>query len=111
MIKPYPHIGALTRSQRIFYRELSKNRARVEQAFGLLKTRWRCLKNQLVDPVDKASKTTSVCCILHNICVDMNDEIDHSDSDDSDSDHGDDNIQAYNKRGKQVKESIRRFLT
>ena len=30
LIKPYPHIGALTRSQRNFNRELSKNRAKVE---------------------------------------------------------------------------------
>ena len=58
----------------------------------MLKTRWRCLKNQHVEPVDKASKTISVCRILYSICVDMNDEIDCSDSDDSDSNHDDDNI-------------------
>ena len=104
------YIGALTRSQRNFNRKLSKDRAKVKQAFGMLTTRWHCLKNQLVEPMDQASKTISVCCILHNICVDMNDKIDHSDSDGSDSDHGDDNIQAYNTRGKQVRESIRRFL-
>ena len=79
LIKPYPHIGALT-SQRNFNRELSKNRAKVEQAFGMLKTRWHSLKNQLVEPVDKASKMISVCCILHNVCFDMNDKIEYSDS-------------------------------
>ena len=60
----------------------------------MLKTTWRCLKNQLVEPVDKTSETISICCILHNICVDMNDKTDYSDSD-----HDDDNIQAYNNRG------------
>ena len=104
LIKRYPHIGALTRSQRNFNWELSKNRAKVEQAFGMLKTRWRYLQNQLVEPVDKVSKTISVCCILHNICVDINDKM-YSDSDDDN-----DNIQAYNNRGKQVRESIRRLL-
>ena len=110
LIKPYPHIGASTRSEENFNRELSKNRAKVEQAFGMFKTRWRCLKNQLVAPVDKTSKTISVCCILHNICVDMNDKMYYSDSDDSDSDDDNGNIQPYNNRGKQVRESIRRFL-
>ena len=77
----------------------------------MLKTGWHCLKKQLVEPVHKASKTISICCILHNISVDMNGKYDHSDSDDSDSDHEDDIIQAYNNRGKQVRESIRHFLT
>ena len=76
----------------------------------MLKTRWRCLKNQLVEPVDKASKRISVCCILHNICVNMNDKMYYRDSDDSHSDDDNDNIQAYNNKGKQVRESIRRFL-
>ena len=60
--------------------------------------------------MDKASKTISACCILHNICVDMNNKMYSSDSDDSDSDDDNDNIQTYNNRGKQVRESIRRFL-
>ena len=47
--------------------------------------------------MDKASETISVCCILHNICVDMNDKIDYSDSADSDSDH--DDIQVHSNRG------------
>ena len=54
LIKPYPHSGVLTRSQRNFNTELRKNRAKVEQAFGMFKTRWRCLKNQLVEPVGQS---------------------------------------------------------
>ena len=45
LMKPYPGIENLTRSQRNFNRELRKLRVNVENAFDLLKGRWRCLLN------------------------------------------------------------------
>ena len=45
----------------------------MEQAFGLLKGRWRSLLNKLDESVEKVSTTIIACCILHNICREVND--------------------------------------
>lgn len=56
-----------------FNKSLSSARVVVEQAFGLLKGRWRCLLNKLDESVEKVSSTIIACCILHNICLEVND--------------------------------------
>lgn len=72
-MKPFPQTRALTDSQRDFDKSLSSARVVVEQAFGLLKGRWRCLLNKLDESVEKVSSTIIACCILHNICLEVND--------------------------------------
>lgn len=47
----------------------------VEQAFGLLNGRWWCLLDKLDESVDKVPSTIITCCILHNICLEVNDGI------------------------------------
>lgn len=73
-MKPYPETAAITQRQRDFNRSLSSARVVVEQAFGLLKGRWRCLLNHLDESVDKVPLTIITCCILHNICLDIHDD-------------------------------------
>ena len=82
-MKPFPQTRALTDSQRDFNKSLSSARVVIEQAFGLLKGRWRCLLNKLDESVEKVSSTI-IACILHNICIDCNDatEIDVANDDD-----------------------------
>ena len=72
-MKPFPQTRALTDSQRDFNKSSSSARVVVEQAFGLLKGRWRCLLNKLDESVEKVSSTIIACCILHNICLEVND--------------------------------------
>ena len=83
-MKPFPQTRALTDSQRDFNKSLSSARVVIEQAFGLLKGRWRCLLNKLDESVEKVCSTIIACCILHNICIDCNDatEIDVANDDD-----------------------------
>lgn len=54
---------------------LSKISVIVERALGVLKGRWRCLRKELEIVTENVPGTTSVCCILHNICIE-NGELD-----------------------------------
>lgn len=73
-MKPYPQARGITPRQEAFNKSLSSARVVIEQAFGLLKGRWRCLLDKLDESVDKVSTTIITCCILHNICLDQNDD-------------------------------------
>ena len=83
-MKPFPQTRALTDRQRDFNKSLSSARVAVEQAFGLLKGRWRCLLDKLDESVDKVPSTIITCCILHKICLEVNDgtEIDVANDED-----------------------------
>jgi hypothetical protein len=69
LIVPYKDIGrGLTQEQTYFNLKHSQSRIKVEQAFGLLKGRWRCLLNKLEVSFEIVSHIVTTCCILHNIC-------------------------------------------
>ncbi len=71
---PYKDIGrGLTQKQTYFNVKHSKTRIKVEQAFGLLKGRWRCLLHKLEVSFEIVSYIITVCCILHNICEERHD--------------------------------------
>lgn len=55
-MEPFPQTKAMTDSQRDFNKPLSSARVVIEQAFGLLKGRWRCL----LDKLDELVETVSV---------------------------------------------------
>ncbi|XP_066929993.1 uncharacterized protein [Clytia hemisphaerica] len=74
LVKPYPFIPALTRSEKRFNKILSSARVTVERGFGILKARWRCLLTRLDAEVENVSDQIIACCVLHNICQEMNDE-------------------------------------
>ena len=65
LMKPYINTGSL---QQEFNCRLSHPRITVEYAFGLLKGRWRCLRNRLSVHVTEVPEVVGACCILHNIC-------------------------------------------
>ena len=91
LMTPFPMVGALTAAQQRFNYRLSKARVVVERAFGKLKNRWRCLLKQLEESTDRVPKTIITCCILHNICIYMDDELEEDDDDDE-SDDDDDGV-------------------
>ena len=81
-MKPYPETRAITPSQRNCNKALSRARVVIEQAFGMLKGRWRCLLVKLDESVDKIPLTIITCCILHNICIEVHDDVDVDPADD-----------------------------
>nr|XP_055073085.1 uncharacterized protein LOC129453050 [Misgurnus anguillicaudatus] len=68
LMKGFTNHNTLTPQQRHYNYRLSSARMVVENAFGRLKGRWRCLlKRNDVDTV-LMSDVVAVCCVLHNIC-------------------------------------------
>ena len=68
LMKPFPRHANLTRSQKSYNYRQSRARMVVENAFGRLKARWRCLLKRYDCHISKLPDTIVTCCILHNIC-------------------------------------------
>ncbi|XP_058478698.1 uncharacterized protein zgc:113227 [Solea solea] len=68
LLKPFHDTGRLTAEQQTFNKKVSRARVVVENAFGRLKERWRCLlkRNDCVIQLVKSMVVT--CCALHNLC-------------------------------------------
>lgn len=70
LMRPYPTMNNIDPEKENFNYRLSRARRSVECAFGILVSKWRCLKTELqVEPchVDTIVKTV---CLLHNIVID-----------------------------------------
>lgn len=75
LMKPFKQTPTLTESQLRFNCALSQARVVIEQAFGILKGRWRCLYKPLEEKTSRVPTTIMACCALHNICIDVGDPI------------------------------------
>ncbi|KFM74160.1 putative nuclease HARBI1, partial [Stegodyphus mimosarum] len=69
-----PHGGHLNAERALFNKKLSTSRINVEHAFGQLKGRWRCLLKENDSNVDNVKSQVLACCLLHNICITLDDE-------------------------------------
>lgn len=66
LVKPFRiKAGLHLQEKHAFDRQLSKGRVKVENAFGLLKNRWRILRELNVD-LPFAPTVVGACCALHN---------------------------------------------
>ena len=68
LMKPYPENAHTTANQRHFNYRQSRARMVVENAFGRLKGRWRCLLKRLDVRLENVTNIVTACVILHNIC-------------------------------------------
>jgi hypothetical protein len=68
LMKAYPEHPNMTTRQRHFNYRLSRARMVVENAFGYLKGRWRCLLKRNDCRVENVITITSACVVLHNMC-------------------------------------------
>jgi hypothetical protein len=70
LMKPYPPPKPghpMPRDQRIFNYRLSRGRRIVENAFGILSSRWRCLHTTMMVHPDHAEMIVLACVCLHNL--------------------------------------------
>ena len=71
MMKPYPHRN-LNKEKRIFNYRLSCARRVVENAFGILASRWRVFLTTIKLCPDKVTYLILAACCLHNYMVEKN---------------------------------------
>lgn len=75
LMVPYPGRN-LPQKQSTFNYKHSATRMCIEKTFGILKGRFRVLLDKV--PMQKVSKVNSLamaCCALHNLCIDLQDEL------------------------------------
>ncbi|ESO93004.1 hypothetical protein LOTGIDRAFT_99630, partial [Lottia gigantea] len=72
LMKPHPDTGVLSADQKRFNYKLSQARMVVENAYGRLKGRWRCLMKRYDSDIKNLNNTVSACVTLHNICETYN---------------------------------------
>lgn len=77
LMKGYIDNGHLSEEQQRFNYYLSRSRMTVENAFGRLKGRWRCLLKRLDIKTDNVPILITACCILHNLCQERHDAFDN----------------------------------
>ena len=68
LLKPFQDTGRLTAEQHLFNKKFSRARVVVENAFGRLKGRWRCLLKRNDCDVQLVKSMVVTCCALHNLC-------------------------------------------
>ena len=73
-MKPHPESMTNTGAQKQFNYSQSRARIVVENAFGELKMRWRCLSKRLDCKLELAVNTVAACITLHNICKTFSDQ-------------------------------------
>ncbi|XP_072248004.1 uncharacterized protein [Leuresthes tenuis] len=68
LMRPYPSLN-LTRQKRIFNNRLSRARMVVEDAFGILSSRWRVLHRRINLHPQNVDTLVLAACILHNFLL------------------------------------------
>lgn len=68
LMKGYSQQVELTQDKIHYTHTLSSARMVVENAFGRLKGRWRCLLKRNDVDIHLITDVVAACCILHNIC-------------------------------------------
>lgn len=66
ILKPYTRAGMLTESQKIFNYRLSRARRIIENAFGILTSRFRIFEKPIPLAIQTVPKVVKATCAIHN---------------------------------------------
>lgn len=111
LLTPYRDYGALTESEKNYNKVFSGTRVLIENAFGLLKNRFRQLMKLEFHDVNKITRFIVSCCVLHNLCIDNNDFIDIDEDENPDDPEFETSEDEVSKlKGETKREIIRKFL-
>ena len=86
LMKPYRRTN-LTHGQKIFNYRLSRGRRVVENAFGILTSRWRCLDKTMLQTTKVVKIVVTACICLHNLIRMRYANLDRGQMDAEDEDH------------------------
>lgn len=77
IITPFKRTAPLSIREIHFNKCHSKARSIIESAFGLMKTRWRSLLDNVLHlSISNCTKAIAVACVMHNICLNDGFQID-----------------------------------
>jgi hypothetical protein len=93
LVPPFKDNGNLSRQQNIFNFRHSSSRIIIENAFGLLKSRFRRLRCFENNNIAFIVRCIIAATVLYNICIDFDDEIEWENEDDSADDYTDEYVQ------------------
>ncbi|MCO5563220.1 hypothetical protein L7F22_016857 [Adiantum nelumboides] len=109
VVKPFRvKAGLFVREKREFDRKLSKGRVNIENAFPLLKNRWRILRELSVD-ITSAPTVVAACCLLHNF-VQLRGEVEPQEQDDPHQNSEEALSEDGNPRGHEIASRVRASL-
>ncbi|XP_030764491.1 putative nuclease HARBI1 [Sitophilus oryzae] len=80
ILTPFRDNGHLSARQKKINKKLSSIRIIIEHVYGMLKSRFRILKYVNRYLTVDIPKLTLVCCILHNVCMKQNDNVELEDN-------------------------------
>ncbi|XP_067940367.1 uncharacterized protein [Watersipora subatra] len=66
LVRPFPG-RAITNQQRVYNYRLSRARRTIENAFGVLSSRWRVLQRTMIGQPERVSTIVRALCVLHNL--------------------------------------------
>ena len=75
VMKPYRETVSTNKGQKKFNYCLCSTRTVIEHAFGMLKGRFRRLQHINMRSIEYVVKSVITACVLHNICIKNEDEI------------------------------------
>lgn len=75
LLPPYKNNRHLTSQQINYNKHLTKTRVVIEQAFALLKGRFRRLKYLEMHDLQDTVNTIIACCVFHNVCLQAADDV------------------------------------
>lgn len=75
LMKPYMYSKNRNENEKNFNHIFSRTRSVSEKTFAYLKARFRRLDKSLKVQEDNVHVIISACCIIHNMCLEANDEV------------------------------------